>query len=140
MRPIQKTETFPDGIVDIYAEDNRTVGDKKCSLRFEDQTIGIQRYYEARNSVKSYTIALVIKVHHTTLFNELDLAVIEGRQYRIRRIQPKPERGVDLLELESVKVKVREPAPEPTPTPTPDEGGDDENVQGETDGSGQSGQ
>ena len=140
MRPIQKTETFPDGIVDIYAEDNRTVGDKKCNLRFEDKTIGIQRYYEARNSVKSYTIAMVIKVHHTTLFNELDLAVIEGRQYRIRRIQHKPERGVDFLELESVKVKVREPAPEPTPIPTPDEGGDDENVQGETDGSGQSSQ
>ena len=135
MRPEQKVETYPDGVLDIYAETKgRNVGEKKAHLRFENKTIGIQRYYEAQNSVKGYTIALVLKVHHTGLVSELDIAVIGDRQYRIRKIQYIPERGVDLLELESVKVTIKEtptPAPEPTPepTPTPPEG-DDENVQG----------
>ena len=128
MRPLQKVETYPDGVLDVYTEENRTVGTKKGSFRFENKTIGIQRYYEAQNSVKSYTLALVLKVHHTNIISELDLVVIGSRQYRVRKIQYIPERGVDLLELESVKVKVREPAP--TPTPTPEE--PDENVQGET--------
>lgn len=108
MRPKQKVETYPDGKVEIYSEDNRTLGAQKGVLRFENKTIGIQRYYEAKNSVKSYTIALVIKVHHTELVNELDIAIINDRQYRVRKIQYIPERGVDLLELESVKVKVRD--------------------------------
>ena len=132
MRPLQKVETYPDGVLDVYAEENRTVGEKKGTFRFENKTIGIQRYYEAKNSIKSYTIALVLKVHHTDIISELDLVLIGDRQYRIRRIQYIPERGVDLLELESVKVKVREPAPTPTPTPTPTPEEPDENVQGET--------
>ena len=144
MRPTQKVETYPDGILDVYARgDGRTTGDKLATLRFENKTIGIQRYYEAQNSVKSYTIALVLKVHHTTLFNELDYVAIGDRQYRIRKIQYIPERGVDLLELESVKVTIKAATPTPTPTPTPDEGDDEgtnENVQSETDGPGQSGQ
>ncbi len=109
MRPQQKTETFPDGKVEIYANgEKHTYGPKKATLRFENKTIGIQRYYDAQNSIKSYTVALVIKVHHTTLFNEMDYAVIGSRQYRIRKIQYITERGVDLLELESVKVSLKE--------------------------------
>lgn len=108
MRPKQKVETYPDGKVEIYNEDNRTLGTLKASLRFENKTVGIQRYYEAKNSVKSYTIALVVKVHHADLVSEMDIAVINDRQYRVRKIQYIPERGVDLLELESVKVKVRD--------------------------------
>lgn len=121
MRPQQKVETYPDGIVDIYADgDGRTAGPHIVTLRFENKTIGIQRYYDAQNSVKSYTIALVIKVHHTALFSEMDYAVIGSRQYRIRKIQTIPERGVDLLELESVKVKIVKEA-------------NNENVPGKTD-------
>ena len=81
--------------------------------------------------MKSYTIALVLKVHHTTLFNEMDIVAIGDRQYRIRKIQYIPERGVDLLELESVKVTIK--AATPTPTPTPSEGGNNEDVQSQTD-------
>lgn len=123
MRPTQKVETYPDGILDVYERgDGRTTGDKLATLRFENKTIGIQRYFDAQNSVKSYTIALVLKVHHTALFNELDYVVIGDKQYRIRKIQYIPERGVDLLELESVKVTIKA-------TPTSSEG-NNENVQG----------
>ena len=108
MRPQQKVETYPDGIVNIYADgDGRTAGPHLAKLRYENKTIGIQRYYDAKNSVKSYTIALVIKVPHTVaLFSEMDYAVIGPKQYRIQKIQPIPERGVDMLELESVKIKI----------------------------------
>lgn len=136
MRPNQKVETYPDGILDVYERgDGRTAGDKLATLRFENKTIGIQRYFDAQNSVKSYTIALVLKVHHTTLFNEMDIVAIGDRQYRIRKIQYIPERGVDLLELESVKVTIKAATPEPTPTPTPEpsEGGNNEDVQSQTD-------
>ena len=44
MRPTQKVETYPDGILDVYARgDGRTTGDKLATLRFENKTIGIQR-------------------------------------------------------------------------------------------------
>lgn len=108
MRPNQTLETFPDGSLEVYEEDNRTIGLLKAKLRYEDKTVGIKRYYEAKNSIKGYTIALVLKVHHTGLVSEMDIVVINDRQYRVRKIQYIPERGVDLLELESVKVKVRE--------------------------------
>jgi hypothetical protein len=135
MRPTQKVETYPDGILDVYERgDGRTTGDKLATLRFENKTIGIQRYFDAQNSVKSYIIALVLKVHHTALFNELDIVAIGDRQYRIRKIQYIPERGVDLLELESVKVTIKAATPAPEPTPTPPNEGTDENVQSETDG------
>ena len=135
MRPTQKVETFPDGILDVYErDDGRTTGDKLATLRFENKTIGIQRYFDAQNSVKSYTIALVLKVPHTSLFNELDYVVIGNKQYRIRKIQYLTDRGVDLLELESVKVTIKAATPAPEPTPTPPNEGTDENVQSETDG------
>lgn len=127
MRPNQKVETFPDGILDVYERgDGRTTGDKLATLRFENKTIGIQRYFDAKNSVKSYTIALVLKVPHTTLYNEMDYVVIGDRQYRIRKIQYITDRGVDFLELESVKVTIKA-------TLTSSEG-NNEDIQSETDG------
>lgn len=110
MRPAQKVETFPDGIVDVYAEAGRTIGELRASLRFEAQTVGVTRYYQAQ-AVSSNRIDRVIKVPHTNLVNRMDIAVMrteDGRQYRIMRIQEKPERGVDLWELQSVQIMIRE--------------------------------
>lgn len=110
MRPLQKVETYPDGAVDVYAEAGRTLGEKKAHLHFELQSVGVLRYYEAQNSVKSNRVDMLIKVPHSGLINRMDIAVLTGdeAQYRIQRIQHKPERGVDLLELERVQVKIRE--------------------------------
>lgn len=115
MRPMQQTETFPDGIVEIYQEQNRTLGAKKGSLRYEKQSVGVNRYYQAQ-ALSSNRIDRVIKVPHTTLADRMDIAVMrteDGRQYRILRIQSKPERGVDLWELQSVQVAIRKPDPTP---------------------------
>jgi hypothetical protein len=108
MRPNQKVETFPDGIVDVYAEgDGRELGELKGSFRFEQQTVGVTRYYQAQLSVSSSRIDRVIKVPHNNVADRMDIAVVrtaDNRQYWILRIQEKPERGVDLWELQSVQV------------------------------------
>ena len=109
MRPGQKVEVFPDGYVAVYKESGRRLGALAATLRFEEQSVGVKRYYQAKTSVASSSIDRVIKVPHTDLVDRLDIAVMvteDARQYRINRIQEKPERGVDLWELESVKVAI----------------------------------
>lgn len=110
MRPSQKVETFPDGVVEVYEEANRTIGERKATLHFEEQSVGVNRYYQAQTSVSTNRIDRVIKVPHTNLADRMDIVLVtsEGdRQYRILRIQGKPERGVDLWELQSVAVAIR---------------------------------
>lgn len=112
MRHSQRIEAFPDGIVDIYREKNRKVGERVVSLRFEEQSVGVRRFYQAQVSVAGSQIDRLIKVPHTGLVDRLDIAVIQSmgdrRQYRINRIQHKPERDVDILELQSVQVSIKE--------------------------------
>jgi SPP1 family predicted phage head-tail adaptor len=110
MRPCQQVETFPDGVVEVYEETNRKLGKLKATLRFEEQSVGINRYYQAQASVSSNRIDRVIKVPHTKLVDRLNIAFVkteDDKQYRIQRIQEKPERGVDLWELQSVAVAIR---------------------------------
>lgn len=111
MRPSQQIEEYPDGIVDIYAEDGRKLGRLKATFRFEEKSVGIKRYYSAQTSVASNRIDRVIKVPHTKgLVDRLDIAVVRSAggsgQYRIMRIQVKPERGVELWELQSVQIAI----------------------------------
>lgn len=110
MRPSQKVETYPDGIVDIYASaEGRKAGPQKGSFRFEAQTVGVNRYYQSRLSVAGNKVDRLIKVPTNHIINRMDIAVIRGSgdQYRIAKVETKPERGVDLLELESVQVVIR---------------------------------
>lgn len=111
MRPAQKVETFPDGIVEIYADNGRTLGEKKATFRFERQTVGVNRYYSSQESMSTSRIDRVIKIPHTIgLINRMDIALVateDNREYRINRIQEKPERNVDLLELQSVQVQIK---------------------------------
>ncbi len=108
MRPLQKVETYPDGVVVIRAEEDRRLGTVKVKLRFEEQSVGVNRFYSAQESVAGSRIDRVIKVPHTTIPDRLDIAIVNGTQYRIKRIQHKPERAVDLFELESVPVEIKE--------------------------------
>ncbi len=108
MRPEQKIEVFPDGLLAVYAPGKgRTVGDEKVRLRYEEQSVGVRRFYEA-GALSGNRIDRLVKVPHTETVNRLDIVVVvnDGRQYRIERIQPKPERKVDLLELQSVQVTI----------------------------------
>lgn len=111
MRPGQKVETFPDGIVGVYKDEGRKLGTFKGQLRFEQQSVGVNRFYTSETSVSGNRIDRVIKVPHTTIANRLDIVVVLTedplRQYRILRIQEKPERSVDLWELQSVAVSIK---------------------------------
>lgn len=113
MRPMQKVETFPDGVVDVYAPGSgRRVGTKRLDdgLHYERQSVGIRRFYES-GMLQGNQIDKVIKVPHTSIVNRLDIVVDrsdDNRQYRITRIQNKPERNVDIWELQSVQVTIQE--------------------------------
>lgn len=111
MRPGQKVEAFPDGVVEVYKDEGRKLGPLKGTLRFEQQSVGINRYYASESSVSGSRIDRVVKVPHTTMADRLDLVVVLTetplRQYRIVRIQEKPERSVDLWELQSVAVSIK---------------------------------
>lgn len=108
-RPDQQVETFPDGVVDVYGQKNRKLGKKKATLRFEEQSVGVRRFYEA-GALESDRIDRLVKVPRTGLVDRLDIAIVrsDGRQYRISRIQGKPERGVDLWELQSIQVMINQ--------------------------------
>lgn len=110
MRPRQQVEVYPDGVVEIYEDSGRKLVKRKGRFNFENQSVGVIRYYQADTSVSGNRIDRVIKIPHTSIVDRLNIAVVtsEGdRQYRILRIQNKPERGVDLLELQSVTVSIK---------------------------------
>ena len=109
MRPSQKPETFPDGVVAVYVASGRKIEARKGVLRFENQSVGVNRYYQSATSIAGSRIDRVIKVPRNPIASREDIVeiVTEGSaQYRILRIQAKPERGVDLWELQSVQVSI----------------------------------
>ena len=110
MRPGQKVETYPDGTLEIYRDAGRVLGDLVAVLRFEEQSVGVNRFYQSQMSVASNRIDRMVKVPHTGKVNRMDIVLVKtenNRQYRIQRIQEKPERGVELWELESVQITIR---------------------------------
>lgn len=109
MRPMQKVETFPDGVAAVYSASGRKIEALKGTLRFEEQSVGVNRYYQSATSIAGNRIDRVIKVPKNPIASREDIVVLitEGSaQYRILRIQEKPERGVDLWELQSVQVSI----------------------------------
>ena len=108
-RPEQEVETFSDGVVEVYAESGRKLGDRKIKFGFEQKSVGVNRFYQSQESIATSRIDRVIKVPHTNKVDTLDIAVIvseNNRQYKILRIQNKPEKNVDYWELESVRVAI----------------------------------
>lgn len=88
-----KQVSFPDGIVTIY-----TVGEVcepgsmpvesiifKASLRFKQRTLGFNRVYvESQNDIQ---VDNLIRCPLLKTIEALDIAVINGEQYRVKRIQ-----------------------------------------------------
>ena len=90
----QVTQCFDDGIVTIYAiADGGEPGyrpvpqpTKKITLRYEEQRLGIQRYYEGRQN--QVEIQRVIRTPRAGHVSNQDIAVTEdGRQYRVDLVQ-----------------------------------------------------
>lgn len=88
------TQAFNDGIVTIYAvQDAAEPGRKpvekltaKVLLRYEEQRLGIQRFYSGRQNQAE--VERVIRVPHTGKISSQDVAITEdGNQYRIDLVQ-----------------------------------------------------
>lgn len=90
----QITQNYNDGIVTIYGvKDAAQPGYKpvqtlkqKVVLRYDEQRLGIQRYYAAKQN--QVEIQRVIRTQRLTAVSTQDIAVTEdGKQYAINLIQ-----------------------------------------------------
>ena len=88
------TQNFGDGVVAIYSvKDVAQPGYQpkpqttlKCKLRYEEQRLGIQRYYSGRQN--QVEIERVLRVPRYGGITNQDVAVTEdGRQFRIDMVQ-----------------------------------------------------
>lgn len=92
-RPTNKiTQSFNDGVVCIYSIINvaeagyapKEAFKKKGVLRFCERRLGINRYYQAmQNQIE---IDRVIRVPRSDV-NTQDVAIIDGRKYRVDMVQ-----------------------------------------------------
>lgn len=108
IRPKQKIQTYPDGHADFYApgSTSRKVGAFKVRLDFSQQSVGVNRFYSSAESLNGSRIDQLIAVPWYTKISRQDIVAIEDRQYRVSRIQLKPEAHYMLLELQSVVVEI----------------------------------
>ncbi len=98
----QKTQTFNDGVVNIYSIENiASPGDmpkdklvlKVSNLRYKERTVGMRRFWTAlQNNVK---VDMIIRVPCTPMklaaISTQDIVIpTDGKQYQIVQIQ-KPE-------------------------------------------------
>lgn len=90
----QVTQSFNDGILTVYAvEDKAKAGykpvielSKKIVLRYEEQRLGIQRYYSGKQN--QIQIERVLRTPRVKQVNNQDIGVTEdGKQYRIDFVQ-----------------------------------------------------
>lgn len=87
--------SFNDGICRIYSVENiAEPGDRpeehlieKYKLRFRWHTVGMSRYYEAMQAQVNITNAVDVPLRADV--NPQDVAIINGRQYRILQKQEK---------------------------------------------------
>ena len=108
----QITQCFGDGVVTVYAVTDaaapgyqpkpQLVKPPKAMLRYEEQRLGIQRYYEAmQNQIQ---VERVIRTPRYGQITNQDIAVTEdGRQYRIDLVQTGQNGGTASQDLSLVR-------------------------------------
>ena len=128
---MMKTQSYNDGVITIYAVSNvASPGsmpvDKitlKESLRYDERTVGLNRFYAAMQN--NVNIKYVLRAPRIRAVSTLDVAIPnDGKQYKIVQIQyPKdvepPSMDLTLEELTPV-YDIWQPEPE-----VPEEGGGD---------------
>lgn len=114
------TQNFDDGIVKIYTVTNsapaglmpvETLSDKPVyTLRYEERSFGIQRYYSARQN--QIQIERVLRVPRVSDVTNQNVAITQdGKKYRIDWVQPLTDVYPPSMDLTLVKY---EQAPEVT--------------------------
>ena len=106
------TQCYDDGIVKIYTvTDIAKPGYQpvpsltlKCTLRYEEQRLGIQRYYSGQQN--QIQIERVIRTPRYGGVNNQDVAVTEdGKQYRIDLVQNATEVYPPSIDITLAKVE-----------------------------------
>ena len=104
------TQNFGDGVVKIYTVTNSAPPGYqpvpalalKCVLRYEEQRLGIQRYYTGQQN--QIQIERVIRVPRAGAITSQDVAITEdGRRYRIDLVQVVTDAYPPSLDLTLVK-------------------------------------
>lgn len=115
-RDNQITQNFSDGVVTVYAVTDaaepgyqpkpQLVQPAKAVLRYEEQRLGLQRYYEAQQN--QVQIERVIRTPRAGHVSSQDVAITEdGRQYRIDLVQSAdnvypPSQDLTLAKIEQI--------------------------------------
>lgn len=105
------TQAFNDGIVAIYdicdaARPGYAPQEKlteKIKLRFAEQRLGIQRIYQSKQA--QVEISRVIRVPQAGGVSPQDVALLEGKQYRIDTVQKVMEVYPPCVDLALVKIE-----------------------------------
>lgn len=118
-RPNQKIDVFPDGKLTVYKVDKskRKLIEKKGTLRFENRSVGIDRYYTGNTDVDTTRLDSLVKVPRVPFVDVNDIVLVAGssKQFWVTRIQLLPERDVFLLELKTAVPKLSLALTEVTP-------------------------
>jgi len=94
MKPKTLTQTFNDGIVNIYCVENiaepgnmpkEGLTLKVGPLHYEERTVGMSRYWTALQNQAQIT--QMIRTQRINSVNVHDVAVLNGKQYDIVQIQ-----------------------------------------------------
>lgn len=108
----QVTQSYNDGVVTIYSvEDAARPGHqpepkltKKVSLRYEEQRLGIQRYYSGRQN--QVDIERVIRTQRVGNVNNQNVAITEdGRQYRVDLVQSLKDVWPESVDITLAKIE-----------------------------------
>lgn len=132
---MMKTQTYNDGVLNIYSVENiaspgEMPADKitlKESLRYEERTVGMTRFYAAMQN--NVNIKYVLRAPRIRAVSTLDVAIPnDGKQYKIVQIQypqdvEPPSMDLTLEELTPI-YDIWQPEAEPEPE-VPEEGGGD---------------
>lgn len=95
----QKTQSFKDGVVNIYSVGNTAESGNKPkegltlkvgNLRYDERTVGMSRFWAALQA--QVQIDLIIRTPQQRNVSTQDIAIpIDGQQYKIKQIQYPPD-------------------------------------------------
>lgn len=105
------TQSYNDGVVGIYKVSNIAQPGYKpkqhcsllASLRFDEQRLGINRLYMSRQNHAE--IGRLIRVQRGVEISSQDVAVIDGKQYRIDTVQTAKDIYPLSLDLALVRIE-----------------------------------
>jgi len=86
-----KIQTFNDGVLSVHEitrtdDGGESLTVKHALLRYEERTVGISRYYSARQ--ENAEITMLLRVMRRDDISTQDIVVLhDGRQYTIRQVQ-----------------------------------------------------